>query len=68
MSANYNSIDTATSPLDLLGIDYATSTYDAVHGRAPLKPPVVTLFMPICILSRAAWRAEALCDTWYRSG
>ena len=38
VSANYNSIDTAASPLDLLGIDYGTSTYDAVHGRAPLKP------------------------------
>eukprot|EP00937_MAST-01D_sp_MAST-1D-sp2_P002554 g2554.t1 len=38
VSANYNSIDTADSPLDVLGIDYATSTYDSVHSKAPAKP------------------------------
>jgi hypothetical protein len=40
VSANFNPINGPTSPLDVLGIDYATNTYDAVHALAPLKPSI----------------------------
>ena len=38
VSANYNGWLGPDTPLDVLGVDYATQAYDEVHRSAPTKP------------------------------
>ena len=40
VSANYNGWLGPDYPLDVQGIDYATSTYDKVHAGAPKLPAI----------------------------